>query len=720
MKKGGAQSLVRFPAFYYVCLLWLFVGLQVVSETRAYLPLIDLIPDQLNAYALVKDFRIPWEGCVSSYGGVNPPGITLGFVPGAILFPRDPYLGEKLGAILMFGLALLGLVKLLARFRSNLLVVMAVTWFVVSVDGRFYAQSLWGRAHPAFAVWFLYFVVKWCVDRDRRALAIAVLAWMVGMYWFMEIAPLILVVPVCLLVFRASFDWKSLAVCVSLGVVLWLPFLVFQAERGGFDLRRNLLERRQVENADQLFDEQKANPDLRVIEARPAGWAPDWSVADPPKKSSAEAAKLKGRYINDPDLGWVWSTFEVVRGFDNEGQYINLLEQDTKWSFQRKSDGAFFVQKGGEWPRRVIDHFIETGAPIPRAQVKKPWSSDSDRLLGYSLMRNFGKRFGPLVSFTLGIALGIGLLSAETLRRPLLRFFEACAKHRRALVGAALVGLGVPAFLVFGGDVESETVWLLVGAWAALIVVSLVTWRRRGMDGAQGNDRGMRDAAAILAIAFLVCLSFNVMTIPRAEWSFSSRRFFWLTCLLGTAVFSAIWVALVRIRRFGKPIFLAVSLGLTVLAAQKSSFLSDSNKVFKTRQQHEGYDVLDFLKQDSIADGVTEVPIGYDVSFPKWILVNRHYKDKYKIGWDWDVVLEHRYGIHNTNQLPAGVSKGDRYRIVELVKWDAPWDWPSYFVFDLSDYPRMKVVKRWEKYALLKSVNAPQTGLPASSQQPHD
>ena len=57
--------------------------------------------------------------------------------------------------------------------------------------------------------------------------------------------------------------------------------------------------------------------------------------------------------------------------------------------------------------------------------------------------------------------------------------------------------------------------------------------------------------------------------------------------------------------------------------------------------EHEGYDVLDFLKQDCcIADGVTEVPIGYDVSFPKWILVNRHYKDGYKIGWDWDVVLE--------------------------------------------------------------------------------
>lgn len=348
-----------------------------------------------------------------------------------------------------------------------------------------------------------------------------------------------LVVPVCLLVFRASFDWKSLAVCVSLGVVLWSPFLVFQAE----------------------------------------------------------------------------------------------------------------------------------------------------------------------------------LLSAETLRRPLLRFFEACGKQRRALVGAALVGLGVPAFLVFGGDVESETVWLLVGAWAALIVVPLVTWRPRGMDGAQGNDRGMRDAAAILAIAFLLCLSLNVMTIPLAEWSFSSRRFFWLTCLLGTAVFSAIWVALAGIRRFGKPIFLAVSLGLTVLAAQKSNFLSDSDKIFKARRQHECYDVLDFLKQDCVADSVTEVSIGYDISFPKWILVNRHYKDGYKIGWDFDVVLEHRYGIHNTNQLPEGVSKDDRYRIVELVKWDPPWDWPRYF--NLSDYPRMKLVKRWEKYALLKAVNEPQTGLPASSQQPH-
>jgi len=89
MKKGGAQSLVRFPAFYYVCLLWLFIGMQVVSRTRVHLPLIDLIPDQLNAYALVKDFRVPSERCVSSYSGVNPPGITLGFVPGAIKVPTS-------------------------------------------------------------------------------------------------------------------------------------------------------------------------------------------------------------------------------------------------------------------------------------------------------------------------------------------------------------------------------------------------------------------------------------------------------------------------------------------------------------------------------------------------------------------------------------------------------------------------------------------------------
>ena len=700
--ENGPGSMAHFRPAFFVIALWLFVGLQVFHKTRAYLPLQDLIPYQRNACALVNHFRIPSEGDVSSFGAINPPGSSFGFVPGALLFPRDPYLGEKLGSFLMFGLTLWGLAALLKRFRSGLLMMVTLTWFTVTVDGWFYASSLWPRAHPAFAVWFLYFLARWCLDRDPGAPGIAVLIWIAGMYWFMEIAPLIFVVPVCFLLFRPPLDLKKLTVCVSLGLVLWSPYLIFEARRGGVDIWRNVVVRHAPKSADKLFDEVKANPDLKVIAARPAGWTPNWRLE---AASVRTCAKPKGRYIKDPDLGWVWSDFAVVAGPGGQGQYINLLDRDKKWSFQRKQDGAFFVRDGNKWRRREIGHFIETGQPIPDEQMKRPWSRSFDCLLRHSLMRNFDNRFGRLTAFILGIGLGLGLVSIDVLRRRMLHLLDASSKSHRLAAWYVFVGLGTVALLLFTGGVASEAAWLLAGLWGAAVLAVFISWHREKTDSADGYDREMTDTVAIITASFLLCFMLNVLTIPRIEWSLSSRRFFWLTCLLGASLFCATWVWLGGIRRFGKPIFIALSLALIASSAQSSGFFHRTAVMFKPAHQAECYEVLDFLKKDCAADGVTKVSIGYDISFPKWVLVFHHYMSEYKIGGDFDFVLEHRYGIRNTDRSAVGISSHDRYRIVELVRWPPPWNWPCYF--DLSKYPRMKIIKRWSKYALLKSVAKP-------------
>lgn len=622
-----------------LCGMMTLVALLKLQEPRAYMPVVDLIPDLNNAYGIVNHLDLPLRGCVSSYGGANPPGVTLGLLPGVVLFPRDPYLAKNTGALLLLGLTLLGFFFFFRRFPNPFVFIFTSLCYTLSTTGFFFAESLWPRAHPAFAVWFGFFLAEWVSRRDPAALPRAILVWIIGMFWFMEIAPLVLVVPVLYLLFRPPLDFKRIVAHTAIGLILWTPYLVYQYARDGFDLKRNIVQRERPEERRMLFDGQLANKDLRVISERPPGWQPDWSLEQTAAdRRGPELEKKRGRFVDDPAFGRVWVREQEEEGFGGTGHYLRLVENGNTWCFQRNEDGVLLAKGESGWKDLPVDHFIKDGTPVAR-----------------------GLRLNALLDKSLLFV---------------------------------VPGWGRVGFLVLAG----------LSIAAALVA----PWRRRFQKGKPGKPAGPADSSAaqslfVLALCFLIPHLVISILVPSHEWFVSGRRYYWLSSTLLPVVMGGL--AFLSRRTVWQAIgFPALALMVCFACLMASEYRLELGKLVTEglhfKKQHECYDVMDYLDAEVERMGLRNPSIGYDISFPLWILANRHnYGGSYKIGWDFDTVLRYRYGIENANTLPEGVAPDDDFRIVELHRWEDPWDWPWYF--DLSEYPEMDILKTWGQYALL-------------------
>jgi hypothetical protein len=108
--------------------------------------------------------------------------------------------------------------------------------YSVSALGLQFADSLWPRGHPFFAVWFFYFLGQWAVQRRQSAFALALLTWSVGMYYFLELAPLFVAFPIAFITKRPRVSLTPVLGALILSGLLWLPFLRFESYRGYRDL----------------------------------------------------------------------------------------------------------------------------------------------------------------------------------------------------------------------------------------------------------------------------------------------------------------------------------------------------------------------------------------------------------------------------------------------------------------------------------------------------
>ncbi len=672
--------------------IWCLMAFPSLYPPRSNLPVLDLLPDLDNACRLLEQGEIPVLGCVSSFGGINPPGATLLFVPGLLLFPHDPFMALKIGAVLMVGVFLFGLYFLCRLLRSPWPFLLAGLLFAVSFDGSFYARSIWPRAHPAFAVWFAVFLVQWIQDRRPRALGAAVLVWMLGMFNFMEMAPLLFAIPVLFILYRPPVRLRSLVLFVVIGLVPWTPYLVYQMKTGGSDLVRNVMEREKTWDKMPVVREVLANPDLRIIGERPRGWNPDWSLSpDVPRTGSPGAGPDRsGRLIEDPRLGRVWMRNATVTMFKGEGRNFRLLDQGETWCFQRRRDGVLFMKREDGWTGQPFDYLVWNGEPVPRSALL-------DGLVAVSLMKNFLLPRNPLVPPLLGFSLALGLACT------LMPAFATAAGKRILL--QLLCGLGILS-LVFAFYIGPVS---LAGGISLGLSLGLILVPGMHLLGKGPHSCGEKESrlTGVVFVCLVVPLLLTVALIPAHEWYESHRRFYWLSAGLFSLLAVAFWQYFQGLRR-GRMLYLLTGLVLVVTCAV-SSWDSGRPRAFYLSlaadgSQHPAYDVMEFLRQDMEANGLRGASIGYDISFPLWIISHREiYGKDYKVGWDYDLVLQQRYGITNSNRLPEGVSPGDDYRIVELDRSVSPYNWPNYF--DLSGYPRMEIRKVWDRYALLKKVS---------------
>jgi hypothetical protein len=344
--KRGAKRILG-PGI--VALVFLYVAGLTLSGRKAFVPSVDLLQDTANAQRFLQKGWIPTHGSVSSFNSFNPPGVSWALMPGLLVFPSEPALAEALGSLLMVALTLVGLYLLLAGRFGPLAAVLVCILFMLSDRGLFFSRSLWPRAHPLFLVWFVYSVYQWLEGR-RYALACALTIWFAGAYWMMEGITALLILPLAWMVYRPAVRWREVSLALAAGLLIWSPYLNFEASRNFVDLQSLL--RRVNTRADLDADLRRGltNQNLKLVENdRPHG--------------TTDAAKEAFHWIYDQRQGWVYQAVDesVAKGVHGRWTYAQGLGG---WVFLGPdAKQATILQKGGRIWRSFFASMPETRIP---------------------------------------------------------------------------------------------------------------------------------------------------------------------------------------------------------------------------------------------------------------------------------------------------------------------------------------------------------------------
>ena len=202
----------------------------------------DLWTAAKSAESFAAFGKIPDHGCLSSLRSYIPPGSNLMIIPGVLLF-RDQRLFEFPGAALLQLGTLIGLFLLCRLYFDDQCAYLSVALYAVSALGLKFANSLWPRGHPFFAVWFFFFLGAWHIKRRSYFLACALFTWAVGMYYFLELAPLIVAVPMVYIATQPRISKKALIGTLVASILVWSPYLLFEGHRSYRDLVSQVSQR---------------------------------------------------------------------------------------------------------------------------------------------------------------------------------------------------------------------------------------------------------------------------------------------------------------------------------------------------------------------------------------------------------------------------------------------------------------------------------------------
>jgi hypothetical protein len=239
---------------------------------KSRVPIFDMVTTIDAAAALAAAGEIPDRGVISSFGSFVPPGAAWLMAPGLWIFD-DPRLFDFIGSVSMFVGTLWGIFLLAQRYMGSITALLAAVIYAFSQVGLLAASSLWQR-YPihCFTVWTVYFVVRWVEDNDHRMLAGAILTLAAGLYVFLEMAPLALVIPVVWLLWKPVWRPVSAVAALLAAFIMWLPYLHFEFERDFVDLSSQI-ERTRLYRAD--FNDSWCDPTLA-----PASWFKQRSEPD--------------------------------------------------------------------------------------------------------------------------------------------------------------------------------------------------------------------------------------------------------------------------------------------------------------------------------------------------------------------------------------------------------------------------------------------------------
>ncbi len=596
---------------------------------RSRVPGTDVIPYIDGAHGLLSHGRLPDRGVVTSFSSYAPPGLAWVVLPGASLF-SDPRLFDIPGnAILHLG-TLIG-IFLLARacfgvrgaFLSMLL-------YGVSQPGLMFAGSFGPRGHPFFYVWMAYWTCWWVARRDPRYLAGALVTWLAGMYAFMEIAPAVFILPVVWLVYRPPVRLRALALAGALGLVIWFPYLRFEAPRGFADIRSQvLLQSIAPEHyADALCD---STLTLRR-----------WGGPFTEPARMLQPTSRAGRFVVGSGRRVLAITRGLVVNFEGlvPGIELVLLALTVAGLL------ALSVRQTREPP--------EERDALARVGAGRPWPI----VLAVSLLVGAGLANEVVIGRALGPNMWLPPYAVSTVRT-----LQAMA----ALSGIALLMRGsvVRCLKPLAGRSSATPcdprvlVIALVVPW--LVLLSIAEW-------------GRQDRFVGLWPLQVIVLAFAASTVS-ARWGGAARLARWSGPLLITGAILANPFVVSRVDAW----------------------------------RHDGWSGVDsvemrvanYLARLLRSEGRDRATIGRRLFVegppaPPWKAVDA----RWRVGGEFDVALEYRYGIFNLNQCGEGLSAQDEYRIVEAYP-PAP-EAPYYF--DVPPAVPLRFLDRIGPYDVYKRI----------------
>ena len=222
-----------------ICIFMIYIGISiggVFAVWKGEFFNYDLYHDLTNAANLLRDFNLPRHGSVSSFGVFNPPGIGYSLVLGLAIFPKEPVLAVHVVSVIISLFTLIGLGIIAKRHLGFMGMIWVLFIYISSSTGAYFLAELRPRAHPLFLVWTIYFIEKWILERKTWAISFVVMTLSAGLYWMLEIAPLLIGVLILYILFRPPVAIKPLSIALIMSLLVWFPYLSFQVERGFHDI----------------------------------------------------------------------------------------------------------------------------------------------------------------------------------------------------------------------------------------------------------------------------------------------------------------------------------------------------------------------------------------------------------------------------------------------------------------------------------------------------
>jgi hypothetical protein len=574
---------------------------------------------------LLSEGILPDRGDVSSYWVFSPPGPAWLMAPGMLVF-SDPRLFEAVGSVSLYAGTLLG-IFLLARACFGLqCAVVAVVLYGLSRNGLFYAGSVYPIGHPFFYVWMIYLSLQWWQRNNPWYLAAAMIAWSLGMYVDMVLAPAVFAFPAIWLVYRPRIRLTPLLLAAVVTGAVWYPYLKFEHTRNYSDLKS-------------LVGRQSAFP---------ANYKSSWCMPTlVVQKFGEPGVVLSAASVPATSQGDDTTQPSVLRTLS-----ASMTARIRMWSTTLREGLTFNFDQMTWTPRLAVLLLLLGTATVVFAMLEGVLATVSISSIWSWL--EWLPRLGWVI-------LGIAVIFNEAVIARFLSVNGTLTRSTIVEIRVIQAGLLLAGFAcVFGKRRFKELV-------------------RYVITKPDERDRdGRRPHSAFFVLSLVVPWLVLILVVEQGGFN----RYFWLWPLQVILMVAAVTYIPERLGWRRSVGFVGqVTIALTLLthpwvvspvrAWARSGWSGPETNDLRA---------LDYIASQVHSEGRSTVAVGYQVFILQFMASMNVVDSRYKVGADLDLFLKYRHGIANVSQCAEGISPTDEYRIVQVARneveaGDRPISW---------------------------------------------